>query len=434
MENTMGISISDIPEEIHMFILSRLDGQSLVRAKRTCKMWACLIENLEKFFGIWLMCCLNEIPLFMLTEIMGYNQKKTDHKILIKSCKQLPWIFWREIYAEYKRAFTIEWAKMEMADLYYDQAHSVITSLAIKDGKLLTGHEDGSVFCWKNVAMEGLDLKLVHKHQRRVTCMAVTTTCTDVSELLSSKCHTLIVTGSQDYGVFVSDMTKSNSTELDYYNLQINSVSCFGPYITSVANGSFVQGQSVWHVSTEGSLTVTQESKLEPPDNYSNPVHVALTEDRVFVVEENGGLYRWTWNDGIPNKSVVITNLSCPVKSLICKDDCLVCLLDNGELEVTDSKSSYHRKWNINELLQRQPESMAWRGPLFALGTKGGVVYMYLVKDIENMKSLDLTKPAAKLTVEADHVNHIAIGDDGSSPLVAIATEQLHLSLFKFIK
>lgn len=47
---------------------------------------------------------------------------------------------------------------------------------------------------------------------------------TDVSELLSSKCHTLIVTGSQDYGVFVSDMTKPNSTELDYYNLQINSV------------------------------------------------------------------------------------------------------------------------------------------------------------------------------------------------------------------
>ena len=63
-----------------------------------------------------------------------------------------------------------------------------------------------------------------------------------------------------------------------------------------------------------------------------------------------------------------------------------------------------------------------------------GVVYMYLVKNIEDMKSLDLTLPAAKLTVEAEHVNHIAIGDDGSSPLVAIATEQLHLSLFKFIK
>ena len=114
-----------------MFILSRLDGRSLVNAKRSCKMWACLVENLEKYFHIWLMCCLNEIPLFLLTEIMGYRQVTTDHKILVKEFRQLPWIFWREIYAEYQRAFWLEHSKVKLVQLFYNQEHSMVTSLAI---------------------------------------------------------------------------------------------------------------------------------------------------------------------------------------------------------------------------------------------------------------------------------------------------------------
>jgi hypothetical protein len=44
------------------------------------------------------------------------------------------------------------------------------------------------------------------------------------------------------------------------------------------------------------------------------------------------------------------------------------------------------------------------------------------------------TLVATKLTVEAEHINHIAIGDDGICPLVVIATEHLQLSLFRFHK
>jgi hypothetical protein len=40
-------------------------------------------------------------------------------------------------------------------------------------------------------------------------------------------------------------------------------------------------------------------------------------------------------------------------------------------------------------------------------------VFLYLVRDIDDFRKLDLSKPATKLTVEAEHINHIAIGDDG---------------------
>ena len=61
-------------------------------------------------------------------------------------------------------------------------------------------------------------------------------------------------------------------------------------------------------------------------------------------------------------------------------------------------------------------------------------MFLYLVRDIDDFRKLDLSKPATKLTVEAEHINHIAIGDDGICPLVAIATEHLQLSLFRFHK
>ena len=46
----------------------------------------------------------------------------------------------------------------------------------------------------------------------------------DATELLSGKSHTLVVTGSQDYGIFVSDITKQNSAVVEYYNKKVNSV------------------------------------------------------------------------------------------------------------------------------------------------------------------------------------------------------------------
>lgn len=76
--------------------------------------------------------------------------------------------------------------------------------------------------------------------------------------------------------------------------------------------------------------------------------------------------------DGNYCKLFIDLNLRATLKSLL--TIFIILFPENGELEVTDSKRSYHRKWNIYELLQRQPESMAWRGPLFALGTKGGLL------------------------------------------------------------
>ena len=60
---------------------------------------------------------------------------------------------------------------------FFNNFFYIYIYLLITDGKLITGHEDGSVFSWTNVASGGLDLKLIHKHERMVTCMTVTSTC-----------------------------------------------------------------------------------------------------------------------------------------------------------------------------------------------------------------------------------------------------------------
>jgi len=39
---------------------------------------------------------------------------------------------------------------------------------------LFSGHEDGRVMCWRNIATQ-LEGSLCHKHQRMVTDLAVTT-------------------------------------------------------------------------------------------------------------------------------------------------------------------------------------------------------------------------------------------------------------------
>ena len=56
--------------------------------------------------------------------------------------------------------------------------------------------------------------------------------------------------------------------------------SCFGHYLTSAASSSFIQGQSVWYISTDEELSIIKECKLEGTP-VSNLVHGALTEDKV---------------------------------------------------------------------------------------------------------------------------------------------------------
>lgn len=105
-------SISCLPEEMQAFILSKLDGNTAAIAKRVCKLWNELLTELETGLHFWLRCCLKEIPTATLVELTRLTLLEGGIDItlyeLAKNWEEslsskLPWMFWREVYAEYYR-------------------------------------------------------------------------------------------------------------------------------------------------------------------------------------------------------------------------------------------------------------------------------------------------------------------------------------------
>jgi len=63
-----------------------------------------------------------------------------------------------------------------------------------------------------------------------------------------------------------------------------------------------------------------------------------------------------------------------------------------------------------------------------------GVVFLYLIGHDDDLSTLKIDQPTKTLKLEADHVNSIAIGDDGAGPVITIATEQSFISVFRWCR
>ena len=48
-------------------------------------------------------------------------------------------------------------------------------------------------------------------------------------------------------------------------------------------------------------------------------------------------------------------------------------LIGNGDLEMTDITGKEFKQWKVFHSIQKQAECFAWRGAIFALGTRGGL-------------------------------------------------------------
>ena len=61
-----------------------------------------------------------------------------------------------------------------------------------------------------------------------------------------------------------------------------------------------------------------------------------------------------------------------------------------------------------------------------------GFVYLYHLPTDKSWTSLDLSQPSRIVSTNQDHINAIAIGDDGGGPCVVIATEGTFLTVVQW--
>ncbi|KAJ8298160.1 hypothetical protein KUTeg_024691 [Tegillarca granosa] len=379
--------MEQLPKEMLAFILSKLDGISLVKAQRVCKLWYDIIHSFERHFYIWLLTCLKEIPLNNIVELTEIWDLLLLREVnLLSECKRLPWTYWRDIYAEYNRCELIRTREHYLTELCYYQQSGQVTSLALRDPKLyisdyqlLSGHEDGSVLCWNNID-DCPECSLLHKHHRVITDICVTTSGKTVEDLMSGENDSIVITSSQDTKVIINNMTTGQSTSVSHYSKQVNTVSCFGLLFLAGGNGNILLGQPVWEITLEKNyrdLHIEKAYKLYGHES-SVITSVAVWQNRIRITQvlagdDIGYLYSWKLNTDNENKShdhqLVMANLGSTIKQILFRGELIICLTADGIIHVSTNSKDF-KTYNVYSSLQKIPECIAVRGPLFVIGTK----------------------------------------------------------------
>ncbi|OWF47643.1 uncharacterized protein LOC110454100 [Mizuhopecten yessoensis] len=433
------VTIMVLAKEIQVLILSKLDGLSLARVQKVCRLWYDIVDDFEKYFHVWLRCCLTEISICDLVEITGLLEIDESDDLLVTAdnLKKLPTIFWREVYAEYHRNDFIKNKARKMNKIEYPNCYGMVTALKLKDNVLFSGHEDGRVISWENI--DGCVRNTTcHQHQRMVTDLAVTRADLTVNHLLLGINNTFVISSSKDSSLILNDITGGQSTKISYFSKQVNSVSCSGLTFVAAANCSFLQGHPVWDIDYHKELNARLRCRQDLAGQEStNILAVALQRNKVLASDDIGNLllYKGTGQDqkSKQDQPIILSVFGAAVKSILFRDDKVVCLTDDGMLCVSLDLKEF-KQHSVYEAINVIPECIAWRVNILVIGAKTGKVFLYLVKGDSDLLHLDLSIPVAIYDTDSEHVNSVAIGDDGNGPVLAIATEHSFITLVRWTR
>ncbi|XP_060065295.1 uncharacterized protein LOC132545616 [Ylistrum balloti] len=432
-------NIMILAKEIQVLILSKLDGLSLARAQKVCRLWYDIVDDFEKYFHVWLRCCLTEISTCDIVEISGLLEiDESDDLILTaNNLKKLPTIFWKEVYAEYHRNEFIKNKTKKVLQIEYPKCYGMVTALKLKDNVLFSGHEDGRVISWENIDV-GIKDTTLHQHQRMVTDLAVTRAGLTVNHLLLGINNIFVISTSKDSSLILNDMTMGQSTQISYFSKQVNSVSCSGLTFVAAANCSFLQGHPVWDIDYHRKLQANLRCRRDLAGQEStNILSVALHHNKVLASDDIGNLFLYKGTDQVKNtkqdRPVTLGVFGAAVKTILFRDDKAVCLTDDGMLCVSLDLKEF-KQHCVYEALNAVPECIAWRVNIFVIGAKTGKVFLYLVKEDADLFNIDLSEPVGVYDTDSEHVNSVAIGDDGNGPVLAISTEHSWITLVRWTR
>ncbi|XP_052279015.1 uncharacterized protein LOC127877326 [Dreissena polymorpha] len=427
-------SISCLPEEIQAYILSKLNGHAAAMCKKVCRLWKELIEGLETCMHFWLRCCLKEIPLSSLAQFARLTDVDEEFVKIFRSLardyqfhytSQIPWQFWREVYAEHYRCSYIVTGKAKISEFPCYQSPGEVSCVCVQDNVVYTGHDSGAVMSLCSTD-SGLKVDMLYRHHKRVTDICFLNSVS-IRQLLSGDTLNVVVTCSKDGCVILYNPDTQRSTTVQHYSKQVNQIRSWGQHLVAAANRSLLQGQPVWKFNqSDHSIDITCTLYSQSPANITA---VALWGNMVVSGDACGRVFVRDWLGCCGDQVMTqVTYLGSRVRSIFVVGKRIICYTDDmlhisQSLGATSPGNMKFEAIDIYHPLRKVSECVAIRGPVLAIGFRPGFVHVYHMPDDSSWDSLQLERPAQVIRLARDHVHALDIADNGTGPVIAAATE-----------
>ncbi|XP_046346393.2 uncharacterized protein LOC124126884 isoform X1 [Haliotis rufescens] len=430
--------VLEFPRELQYFILAKLDGVALGHVQCVCRSWQEIVGHLESSFNIWLRCCLKEIPSYILVELTGMCRFIEQGEITADVCNRVGWEFWRDLYREYRRGELLtRWQETSM-EITIPFMYGKATSIDLGERYLVSGHSTGNVLVWENLReTDALTMGLVHKHHQHVSCVRVLASersWTDLGAAQVEDACPCVASSSRDCVINVSTIRGTDTHHIAHFSQQVNNLSVCGEYFVAAAKSSVLHGQPVWRVASSRPLNLEQTDQLWG-QRTSNVTAVAMTFGTVVSGDVMGNLLMW--DSGVDElkgrEPEVIHKFSSSVKQICLQGERLVCLLDDGSLWVRrDTKFTQWLADDLFETYQGTAKCLSLRGTILAVATTMGGVFLYSIPDNKSWDMLEFKHPDSVVRTGKNTITSISLGDDGKSPVVAIAADDETITIIRW--
>ncbi|XP_046569091.1 uncharacterized protein LOC124277436 [Haliotis rubra] len=407
--------ILEFPRELQYFILAKLDGVALGHVQCVCRSWQEIVGHLESSFNIWLRCCLKEIPSYILVQLTGMCRFIEQGEITADVCNRIGWEFWRDLYREYQRdKLLTQWRDTSM-EITIPFMYGKATSIDLGEGYLVSGHTTGNVLVWENLKeTDALTMGLVHKHHQHVSCVRVLASersWKDLGTAQMEEACPCVASSSRDCVINVSTIRGTDTHHIAHFSQQVNHLSVCGEYFVAAAKSSVLHGQPVWRVSSSRPLNLEQTDQLWG-QRTSNVTAVAMTFGTVVSGDVMGNLMMW--DSGVDELSDREAG-------------------NDGSLCVRrDSKFTQWLAEDLFETYQGTAKCLSLRGTILAVATTMGGVFLYSIPDNKSYETLEFKHPHSVVRTEKNTITSISLGDDGKSPVVAIAADDETITIIRW--
>ncbi|XP_041358396.1 probable E3 ubiquitin ligase complex SCF subunit sconB [Gigantopelta aegis] len=427
--------ILQLPKELQYFILAKIDGISLCMVQRTCSQWRDIVFDLESHFNVWLRCCIKEIPNEIFVKLAGTTELHDINQInstARNGLKKLHWLFWKQMYIEYITFGKVGKWKPDKTEITLNNSnYGVSTALDFKDNFLVSGHKDGSVVVWDDLNAtehdEQMGIHMVSYHFRDVSDVKV------ITERNEGERIKVIVSSSLSSRVHITDLMGKETEIRQYFSKQVNAVSVWGQYFVVAANSSMASGQKVEVVSTPMSTEVVWELHGHKTSDLSA---VAMWADEIVTGDFSGNLMSWKLApDQVTNSDpVLLAQFEVSVKYICLQGKNVIILLGDGSISFCGQERVFKRvlRQSLFEVLRGTPDCITLHGPLLAVCVTFGSFYLYYVPNQDCWDNLDLMAPLTRVCTEKPLITAISLGHHGTGPLVAVATDDGAISIYKW--
>ncbi|XP_061184545.1 uncharacterized protein LOC133192569 [Saccostrea echinata] len=415
---------TNFPNEVLENIFKHMDARSFMLNKKVCIRWKEIISKMEQMGNVWLDFCLLEIPKWILIDISKlYHDLVETSKgdIFYHMLSKMGWIFWKEIFKEYVRASHVKQDLYVMTNVKYNPDFGQVTALAFNDLVLYSGFENGGVCLWKNLDTCQKSTKVIDLVYSPVQAIYCNPKGSMTSQLqgVSKKTETLMVVYKDKVKLCRNEDKKSkDNAALWQWQQEISRKPCENPHeFCSIPGGhlssfEWYSGGYIHHAEETTKRISVCDDLLD-----GNITAAAASKGKIVFGKNSGEVFFITSSSSV----TMLDNLGSSVRWLIIKGRTILCLTDDSNIHVSANFATF-RKLDAHKAFGCHVECIAWHASILVIGTKYGVIHVYHVPTEESLLKLDLSKSTV-IHLNSEHVNAIAIGDDGSRPVVAVATD-----------